>query len=889
MNRAIRDQESFDAWLLRKNRLEHGIDLLNRIEVEHGEDISQIFLASVAIDCSIKNSTNAQSEKYSKRMKRALKDWLSKNYSFRNVTLSETEQEMVKNLCILSPDDILPICSYHNSTDNNDSMQKSINQIYINEFNRRWSEARNILHRKCVVDLESATAEPKNTLYQERCIAKVSNDCKEYKAMRKDSKACSNLIESKSKNDLRSNQAAVLTPDFYRVSLQRFQAYLSFGVRIMEGAVDRSERKKLEKRRQEERCKTLEKKKICEDLMLKSSCRKKIESSQHLKSLPQVTQSYLNVGQGEEKVNTRTFNALTILIYFASMFTSYFKKKSYEIIIRPSVPKIWVEDDEGSSRNNIILKWESEDRDVSHFVLSSGGFSWTDRSKEQNSFELRRKFCLKQGYEYKFGAKVALLNGQESEEATIRVTTSPPIPKAPALIRSTDCSLELKWKIEENEECTEKETIKCELIDGLRLHRKYIIQLNERGEWIDSSIGSTKYTGSVIGLRPDTSYQVRVKSRVDGHPDVEGQDVFLCTKQRLPSKPEVVNPELSASSVSLTWKIPRYGIEDISCDKVRKLFNEYITESKSFMNANEFDEMLTTLGSKSVQDLSLNRDVAFGEKLYLEDVITKWRTYIITILFMQRIEVDGSSTPWVEVYRGDGNKVKISNLLADTEYAYKICHLTLRSKSGCSDIVTARTLPSCPGALKRIAADSTHLDLKVDKPSRSKCVLLMKEASPNQDNKTSWNTVYQGKSDLVHIPFLRSKTKYHLKCYLLNKEGHKGRSSINAFTTSETPICFNDNTIPGFFQISTSADNLVVGDLILLNETLNEDSIYFESGLFEHTWITRVVSTGETFDMDIVFDLLESRNNGKRIQRNIHQMNEYEIMRMKWIDELIRR
>jgi hypothetical protein len=560
----------------------------------------------------------------------------------------------------------------------------------------------------------------------------------------------------------------------------------------------------------------------------------------------------------------------------------------YEIIARPSIPNIWLEEGEASS-NNVIMKWDSAEKDISHFSLSAGGFSWTDSSEDKNGFELSRDFCLKRGYEYHFGAKVVLLNRQESEEATLKVTTSPPIPEAPVLLRSSDRFLELKWKMDKNEESIEGETSHCKFVNGVRLNRKFIIQLHDKGKWIDSSIGSETCTASVFGLRPDTSYQVRVKCRVDGHPDVVGQAVSLCTKQRLPSKPDVIRHELSASSVSLEWKMPKNNPEDINCEEIRKLFNDCITESKGYITAEEFHKILVTLGSKTAQDTLLGLDKVLGEEMFWGDVIMKWRKFTSSILFMQRLAIDGTSSPWLEVYRGDGTKVKISNLEADTKYAFKICHFTLRSKSGDSDIVFARTLPACPGALNLITVDNQRLDLKVDKSIGSKCMLQIKEASRNHDSKASWKTIYQGKSELIHIPFLRSKTKYDVQCFLLNKEGRKGKSTKIAFATSETPISFDDNTNPDLFQISTSTDDLVPGDLILFNEALDEDSIDFESGIFEYTLITRVLSTAETFDMEIVHDFFDSRNHGKRIQRNQNQMNAYDILRMKWIDEHGRR
>lgn len=892
-------QVSFDDWLLRKNRLEKGIDLLKKVEVEHDDDVSDLFLASITIESSMRNLTIAQTKTQAKSMKVVLKEWLkSKNYSFRNITLSETEYKTVKHLCAVPQEYgtsdgtyILPICSYCNSNEKTDNVQKYMNQIYINEFNRRWSHARNTLHKKCLYDLVPPIAEPKASVAHFQ--AQISDGYKEHKSSHKESKVL-NVVDDKSKYEKKFSQVSILTPEFYRVSSQRFQAYLSFGINMMERIVERSERRALEKIAQEKRCRDLERDKLREYLMLKSSHKKMTrESSLRICKEPrQVLQSNQNVVQDEEKeVNHFALNIMSNLIYFLS-YPFYFpqKKPLYEIIARPSVPKLWLEEDEGSSSHNVVLKWDSEERDIAYFILSSSGLTmWTDPDKDKNTVELNRKLCLKHGYEYHFGAKVVLLNGQESEEKMLRVTTSPPIPEAPNLLRSTHSSLELKWIVEENEECIGKNGSYCKYLNGTRLNRKFIIQLYDKGEWVDSSIGSEKRTALIVGLRPDTSYQVRVKCRVEGHPDVEGQWSFMCTKQFLPSKPDVMRHELSASSVSLEWKTPKNRHEDSTFDEVRKIFNDHLTESKGYINTEELQDVLLTLGSKSVHEIILDRDIGLEEKNDLGDIIMKWTNCIISILLMRKLAVDGQSSPWSEVYRGYGNKVKISNLDADTEYAFKICHLTLRSKGGFSDIVLARTLPSCPGALKLISVDSTRLDAKVDKPIGSKCLLQIKEVSRNRDSETLWETVYQGKSEHIHIPFLRSKTKYDIQCFLLNKEGRKGRSIRNKFTTSDTPIAFNDNTIPDLFQISTTADNLVVGDLILLNESLDADSIHYESGIFEYTWITRVLCTGEIVDMEIVFDYFDSRTHGQRIQRNQNQMNEYEILRMKWIDEIARR
>lgn len=304
---AIQAQESFDAWLLRKNRLEKGINLLKRVKVEHGDDISEIFLASVAIDCSMRNLKNVSSKANAKSMKRILKEWLSQNYSFRNVALSETEYKMIKSLCALSSDDrtiILPICSYHNGNEKSDSMQKCMNQIFVNEFNRRWSDARNILHKKCLDDLMSPTAEPKVKVAhdQEQNGAKMSVGFKEYKPSHKESKGCSQLVDIKTSGEKGATQANILTPEFYRISSQRFQTYLSFGIKMIEGIVDRSERKKSEEKVQKERYRDIEREKIREHWMLKVSQRKKTrESAIHvIKESPHVTQTDLKVVTNEE-------------------------------------------------------------------------------------------------------------------------------------------------------------------------------------------------------------------------------------------------------------------------------------------------------------------------------------------------------------------------------------------------------------------------------------------------------------------------------------------------------------------------------------------------------------------------------------------------------------
>jgi len=153
-------EDDFQNWVLTKDRLDRGIHILSSLNMNNipSLKLSDIFLACVSIDCSLEILQHKKSCKRS--MKKSLRKWLiENNYSFDGLLVKERDVlRLTKNFpeecfkqhteekCNVKNQLVLCYC-YTKSNPTSD--EKVLNEVYLEEYEKKWKESKSRLGEKC--------------------------------------------------------------------------------------------------------------------------------------------------------------------------------------------------------------------------------------------------------------------------------------------------------------------------------------------------------------------------------------------------------------------------------------------------------------------------------------------------------------------------------------------------------------------------------------------------------------------------------------------------------------------------------------------------------------------------------------------------------------------
>lgn len=265
MNHFTQPQIEFQKWILFKDRLERGINILSNLNMRNipnfnKDMLNEIILACVAIDYSL--GIPYQKASCKKSMKQALRKWMVTNYSFDDLLLAD-HQDILQRLSNNFRENVLVqqqeegegnnckliSCRYTKYNPNDD--EKVFNEVYLHEFEKRWKDGKRRLDEKCRKDLVvsvGVAAEPKivddnpnrytNIESTKYCCNKSSKiteeyvaatNCKEHDSKYYQAKQNAVLFSMKDKAK-ETHIKPLLTASCYGVTVKRFQNFLSFGI-----------------------------------------------------------------------------------------------------------------------------------------------------------------------------------------------------------------------------------------------------------------------------------------------------------------------------------------------------------------------------------------------------------------------------------------------------------------------------------------------------------------------------------------------------------------------------------------------------------------------------------------------------------------------------------
>lgn len=257
VNHYTQVQDKFQKWVLFKDRLERGINILSNLHIENIPDFSTEILNEMILACvSIDYSLEIPNEKNCKKsMKQALRQWLIANYSFDNLVLTDADinrlsKNFIEKILVQQGKENnyeLLSCCYTRCNPNDD--EKAVNEVYLREFENKWKEGKRRLDEKCRIGLVG-TAEPKmvgmylknrldylgstkNSIDSSTKITEYVNTDRKKECDSKYFQAKKMAVLSLPLKEQPKETCKPLTASCYSVSTQRFQRFLSFGIHYL--------------------------------------------------------------------------------------------------------------------------------------------------------------------------------------------------------------------------------------------------------------------------------------------------------------------------------------------------------------------------------------------------------------------------------------------------------------------------------------------------------------------------------------------------------------------------------------------------------------------------------------------------------------------------------
>lgn len=911
----------FNAWLLKKGRLERGqkvlaslIETNNYFNDATDEGIStncktkddlldDLILCAVAIDCSIDNLQSKSADNSKKSMKASLRKWLIQQcYSFDDITVpeekfvkfSENAQDM-----LFTKDGRGSIKMYscaYSTTKDMTSDQRIQNSLFNAQYNRKWDVGRTKLHQKCTQELDCCAGAESKSYREKPCHQlqhKVTEADHHIMKQRCESKDTSFVvdehkeIELKADAKIRNNDHKPkphhtgITAEAFGVSQQMFQNFLYFGIRRLIA---------IEKECQDKHTAT----------EVESIALKKVEAQRaHERWLENktITQKQMKENKGD---TTETDDYMPNMESCVHLFSSrrLFNKKHRHAITRNPAPKIWLQ----RTSEKVIIHWSSLHELISSdfFIISMGKESdgsaaskvWRDPPQPGGKKIFMKEIDLCPSSSYWINIRVYTSSGS-SPEARLVIPCSPSPPTAPILLKATDASVKISWVY-----------LSINNHQGKRSSYTYTVEIcidDENDVWMAAWKGHNN-VATLNGLTPDTGYKIRVRLRNnDGFCTSPGDFSIVYTRPR-PLQLANEFDSVGKDFIDLCWNKPNIDNHDHiqSSLSVLKCFRSINGNNKDWIHEKDFKDLLFALGVIDTEESAKSsKEIEHKEgKIFFDQFYQWWKTHVTFTIYLRRHKDDDAKA----VYKGKDYAVKLDNLSENTNYYITISCATIRGSSAESKEICILTRPSRAQQIITVHVDFDQILLKILFKRGCKIRVEKVEITSNgcPHRESDWTKIYEGSDAIIKAHSLRPDKYYQFRCQRVNREGKASEYIFSeTIKTAITKFQLNTRTIKNDIFTIDCTSAITPGDLICFSEIAESYIIVNKrkqrNSVSDVCIVARVINikttktkpegqlTMETVWASSIDD--DAFKEGTIIERSLMCIQSYELLRMPWVDE----
>lgn len=337
--------------------------------------------------------------------------------------------------------------------------------------------------------------------------------------------------------------------------------------------------------------------------------------------------------------------------------------------------------------------------------------------------------------------------------------------------------------------------------------------------------------------------------------------------------------------------------------EIHKVFKEVLIKGNPSMEINENHEptmpvhllpqLLTCLGTKpsSIRLEALSQDQTDGSISL--SAVTRWWNDTSPLAYTIRRSDSNESLVCYNSPRRDDDDAMIQGLHPNTKYSFSVRYTTSRTTSLWCDDITCTTLPRTPPfrpALVRITHQMCLLKINgFDAKERYRV-----EHLSVSDKRPQWRTVFNGAMPkcLVKLNDFNGGEIHKFRIRGLNSEGSPGKCS-GALTITIAGERGPDTSIDILkeFTIDCTADDIIVGDRVLLDEYVEGNTLRTIA-----VQINAIFTRNETqsYRMEVLWCHCSRLNSkamlevGQLVERPMDDFAE-RVLRTKWASEDDRR
>ena len=813
--------------------------------------------------------------------------------------------------------------------------QKLQNSLFLTEFNTRWKNGEDKLVKRCEREFKDESimmAEAKfecidqNEVHHHKYKKPISNGAKESKVLKylpseekkmrptnivvdetcKSSKGLP--VETKGPKLDQQSKRKNLSSKYFRVSERKFQSFLMFGINYFI-RLERNEEKRIQQRESQEKSEKIQEGKRAHEIWLENKQRKEMTRQQ--------AEQERQLCNEDSIERTSTMKNHPHLIMSPRLLGV--KNEIASAKRRISTPKIWVNlDNITDDTSDVSIQWKNHvELSASDFFVvtlgneneSSPSKVWRDPPEKGTKLKLSQNIELSTASSYWIGIRTYTPVGVSPENRII-IPCRPNAPSAPVLLNSTESTIKISWmmspKLSSGALCNGRNTMP---------HTFHVsICVNDENDlWINVWKGQTN-VATISGLSSDTGYRFRVHcTNSIGLHSQPGNSSIAYTCLRQLESPKLQN--LGNDFIELSWDTAILGKEEPNLGysvSPRKVFRCIDANNNGWIPTSKLYNLLSDLGiicSESIikeakETLAITND----GKIDFDKFIGWWKSNV-TYTVTKKYNVEDEDT--LIVYKGPDTNLTLRAMKENTDYFFEVSCATIRGSSlPSSTPLHVKTLPGPPSQILFLHVEASIIILKIlfDHECKVKVEkieeVVDKAGKGLQQQRAS--TVYEGNSNIVKITSLRSNRSYKFRCQCLNIMG--GKSDFlysDTIRTRKIQFILDQRRIASLFTIDCT-NNIVEGDLIFFTEQDSSRLVNDEIGavcivariLSIHT--SKMNAQEMIVKMEVYWASSTYNNDDRRrertklqmgmmIERCMEAMKSFEILRMPWVDEIIRK